>query len=150
MDYEEDEEDPLSPPSGEIQLNEGGDDELDDEGDDTDEIASDEEQIDTVEEDEEEKPRKSLKGVSLPSSPSLPLPSSLMQQQPRRFLRLPNNFSSDSTPAPGRIRNWFRREIGELFSSDGVLGDPGAINDPTCDRFMEQQSDDLKYDFQPS
>jgi hypothetical protein len=72
MDYEdEDEEDPLSPPSGEIQLNEGVDDELEDE-DDTDEIVSDEEQIDTVEEDEEEKPRKSLKGVSV--APSYPLP----------------------------------------------------------------------------
>jgi hypothetical protein len=68
--------------------------------------------------------------------------------QPRRFLRLPNNFSSDSTPAPGRIRNWFRREIGELFSSDGVHGDLGAgaaaVNDPSCDRFMEVLSDDLK------
>lgn len=65
MDYEEDEEDPLSPPSGDIQLNEGIEDELEDEVDDTDDTASDEEQHEVIEEDEGEKPRKSLKGVGL-------------------------------------------------------------------------------------
>jgi hypothetical protein len=72
LDYEEeDEEDPLSPPSGEIQLNEGVEDELEDEGDDTDDTVSDDDPQDNIGEDEEEKPRKSrLKGVSSPSSRS--------------------------------------------------------------------------------
>eukprot|EP00604_Paraphysomonas_vestita_P000016 CAMPEP_0174826570 /NCGR_PEP_ID=MMETSP1107-20130205/44265_1 /TAXON_ID=36770 /ORGANISM="Paraphysomonas vestita, Strain GFlagA" /LENGTH=100 /DNA_ID=CAMNT_0016060063 /DNA_START=1028 /DNA_END=1327 /DNA_ORIENTATION=- len=94
-DDDDENNDPLTAPSGEIQLNEGGEDESEDEADDGDDGVSDDDNIDTNDEGEsEEKPRISLKG-------------------PRRFLRLPNNnanplrnFSTDSNAAPGRIRNW--------------------------------------------
>ncbi len=67
MDYEEDEEDEtnfaINNPSGEIHLDEGGEDETEDEGDDGDDgVVSDEEVGEEGE--NEEKPRISLKGVS--------------------------------------------------------------------------------------
>jgi hypothetical protein len=101
LDYEEDEEDPLSPPSGEIQLNEGVEDELEDEGDDTDDTVSDEEQHENIEEDEEEKPRKSrLKGVS-PASPHLcPLFPHLLLSPPFSTYRSLEDSSVSRTTFP--------------------------------------------------
>lgn len=48
------------------------------------------------------------------------------------------------------MRGWFRKEIGELFHSDAVIGDnpdparSPTQQDPTNDFFMEQLEEDLK------
>lgn len=57
--------------------------------------------------------------------------------------------SGDSGSAPDKgVRGWFRKEIGELFHSDAVIGDSpdplAAADDPTNDFFMEQLEGDLR------
>ena len=54
--------------------------------------------------------------------------------------------SGDNSSEKQGVRGWLRKEIGELFHTDAVIGDAtDPKGGPANDFFMEQHEEDLRY-----